>query len=341
MSTILHHTIFLPLPNGHGGEKRSYQLQTEVQGRGHVYQNIDYSYSRRLTLQRLWCALILLLRVHGIAHWRSLRAFAKYWRTTAYQYDQLIASFRDSKAEIFLWESVRPDRYILFYLACKYGKKVVACPHNIESLVPQSESALFRMTQQQAFEQEMRILRGCEQVYAISHEETWLLNLWGVNAQCYLYTPVGDILKQIDTIKSLREKTPRKTNYLLLGTAINEPTRMGMQHLIDFWAEYNIEYPLHVGGYGTDTLSIPANKPQIVFLGELTDEQLLQEQVQAKALLIYQPPTTGALTRICEAIAAGIPVIANYYAARSYHNISDVHTYQSDTDLLQILSNPV
>jgi len=39
-----------------------------------------------------------------------------------------------------------------------------------------------------------------------------------------------------------------------------------------------------------------------------------------KALLCYQNSGSGALTRICEMLIAGVPVIANSHAARSFYN---------------------
>lgn len=338
MTLILHNSVFLPLSNGHGGEKRTYQILFDLQEKGYSLQEVNFSKSKRIYIRSLFSAFILLMRVYGITHWKSPKAFLKFLITTAYQYDQLVSSFRNSDADFFLWESVRPERYLLLYLAQKYGKKVIACPHNVESLVPLQNSSLFRFSKKQAFEWEMNVLKACEQVYAISHEETWLLSLWGVKAKCYLYKPVGEILSQMQTLRLQREHAIDKNNYLLLGTAINEPTRWGMQHIIDLWIEHNVPYSLHIGGYGTEKLSIPQGEKQILFMGEMTDTQLQNEQIHAKALLIYQPPTTGALTRISEALAVGIPIIANDAAARSYHNISNVYVYHDDVELLEIIS---
>lgn len=337
MKSLLHHSIFLPLPNGHGGEKRTYQLFVQCRELGYEWHNLDLSIPEKLTIRRLGLTTMLLLRVYGICHWKSLWAFMRHVKYIALRYDALISFFRDTEEQVFLWESVRPEWYILPFLAHKYHKQVIACPHNTESLVPNQKSSLFCYSREQAFQDEIKMLRTCEQVYAISHEETWLLNLWGVNAKCYLYAPVGEILQQMLSIRLQREQITEKSSFLLLGTAINTPTRSGMQHIIDLWQKYNIQQPLHVGGYGSDTLSVPADMPQIVFLGELSDTQLQVEQLHAKALIIYQPPTTGALTRISEAIAANIPIIANYAAARSYHNLTDISVYQSDDELINVL----
>lgn len=338
MQQLLHHSIFLPLPTGHGGEKRSYQLQIEAEAAGYALTNLDLHRRDKLTLRRLWLAAWLLLRVYGVSHWLSLGAFLRQVRTMAQHYDQLIAFFRDSTEEVFLWESVRPEWYFLLYLAKRYGKKVIAFPHNTESLVPNTKPYLFRMSRLQAFDREMEVLRRCDEVYAISHEETWLLSLWGVNASCYLYQPVGEIKEQMASLRAQREQILERSFYLLLGTAINQPTREGMQHIIDFWSREKVQTPLHIGGYGTDALCIPTGPSNLVFLGEMQEQQLVEEQAHTRALLVYQPPTTGALTRISEAIEAGIPVIANFASARSFHRSPMVSVYQDDSELLQILS---
>lgn len=336
---VLHHSIFEPLPNGHGGEKRSYQIRVEAQESNVAFIDLVFAHQEPLSLYRIWLAVVLLLRVYGVRVWKSLWAFLRYVRNTAYHYEQLVSFFRDSDTKVFLWESVRPEWYILPCLAKQYGKIVIACPHNIESLVPCQKSSLFRLSKEKAFLWEMRTLSACDEVYAISYEETWLLSLWGVNAKCYLYQPVGEIQAQMASLQKQREQVQDKSFYLLLGTAVNPPTRMGMQHIIDVWVNENIQVPLHVGGYGTESLHIPQGQSNVVFLGELTDAQLFVEQLHTWAMLVYQPPTTGALTRINEAMAAGIPVIANYASARSFYNCANVYVYQDDSELLGILSN--
>lgn len=339
MKQVLHHSIFEPLSNGHGGEKRSYQLLFEAQKNGYVFCNLELRNKDKVTLRRLWCAMWLLLKVYRHSPWLSLKIFFRRVRDVAYYYDQLIAFFQKTQEQVFLWESVRPELYFLPYLAKKYGKRVIAFPHNTESLVPNQKPYLFRMSKLQAFQWEIKVLGTCDEVYAISHEETWLLNLWGVKTRCYLYSPVGVAKEQVLLLKEQRGKTQDKSFFLLLGTAINQPTRMGMQHLIDLWKKENMQVPLHIGGYGTDLLHIPKEQSNIVFLGELSDSKLMEEQIHTRALLVYQPPTTGALTRISEATMAGIPVIVNYAAARSYYNCDNVYVYQEDMDLIKILND--
>ena len=41
---VLHHSIFEPLPNGHGGEKRSYQIYVEAQENGVAFANLVFTH---------------------------------------------------------------------------------------------------------------------------------------------------------------------------------------------------------------------------------------------------------------------------------------------------------
>ena len=62
--------------------------------------------------------------------------------------------------------------------------------------------------------------------------------------------------------------------------------------------------------------------------------------IEVDGIIIYQPPTTGALTRIPEMLLAGIPVYANFDAARNYFNVDGVIQYHSFEELLNVLSMP-
>jgi hypothetical protein len=71
-------------------------------------------------------------------------------------------------------------------------------------------------------------------------------------------------------------------------------------------------------------------------LGTVSDDELLSEQLKARALLVHYVPTPGALTRIPEALIAGIPVIANRHAARGYEALPGIHVYDTPADLVDL-----
>jgi hypothetical protein len=52
-----------------------------------------------------------------------------------------------------------------------------------------------------------------------------------------------------------------------------------------------------------------------------------------KAAIVYQECGSGALTKICEFLLAGVPVLANQHAARSYYNCSGVIEFASVAEL--------
>ena len=342
MKQILHHSIYRPFSYGHGGEKRTAQICEEAQQQGVAFCNLHFTKNEALTMRRIWLSMWLLVHIYGITHWNSLRAFLRQVRNIAIHYDQLMSFFKDTDSNIFVWESVRPEWYILPYLAHKYGKVVIACPHNTESLVPNSHSSLFSYHNQQAFEQELTVLRHCEQVFVISREETWLLRLWGVNAYYLPYYPAREcrewLLDDIRKQRAIRSKT-NKLTYLVIGSAINQPTAIGMQQLVDYVVSHNMDIVLRIGGYGTDQyICVPQNCGNVVLLGELEQDQLTQEMIECNAILINQPPTTGALTRIVEAEIAGIPVVANTDSMRNYFNIPGIYEYRQLDELADVLS---
>jgi hypothetical protein len=53
-----------------------------------------------------------------------------------------------------------------------------------------------------------------------------------------------------------------------------------------------------------------------IFLGEVSDQQLDQLYRSCTAQLIVHPATSGALTRICDAAIAGIPIVGNSMARK-------------------------
>ena len=128
--------------------------------------------------------------------------------------------------------------------------------------------------------------------------------------------------------------------------SFNEPdilslsTRSGMQALVDFAATRDLPFKLIVAGYGTETLK-PVSNPQIVFRGTLSNEDLEKLLVDIDGIVIYQPPTTGALTRIPEMLLAGIPVFANFNASRNYFGIAGIEQYNTFDELFEILKTHV
>lgn len=326
---VLYHSIYTPNPSGHGGEKRSCQLQEWHRKSGVELIPLELKPQERLSIASLWHSFWLMLRVYGCRGWKSLYIFMRHVKNISLIYNQLISFFQDKDMDVFYWESTRDVWYILPYLAKKYNKQVVAFPHNLEALVGGQTSTIFSWNAEQRFAREMAVLRECEKVYAISNEETWLLQLMGVNASVLLYELPSAVKEQCDKVAELRKKSS-KDYYLMLGSAINPPTRIGMEEVLREW---DCNVPLIVAGFGTEKLK-HYELGKVHIIGGVQDEKLLDLQVHCKALIVNQPATTGALTRIEEFIAADIPIYANENSVRSYRNREGIRIFNSVSEIL-------
>lgn len=328
---VLYHSIFLPNPWGHGGEKRSCQLQEMHKAAGLELIPLRLKPEQRLSLRCLFLTTILLLNVYGLKGWKSLYVFARRVKHISLVYDQLIAFFSNQETNIFYWESTGEFWYFLPYLAHKYGKQIIAFPHNLESLVHGKPSSFFSWTDEERMHRELRMLRDCKDVYTISHEEAWFLQLMKINAHYLPYQLPKDVKNRCAQIKEKR-KSSSKDYFLMLGSAINPPTRLGMEAVINCW---DTEQTLIVAGFGTEDIKNNSNNDNIKILGTVSEEQLLELQIHCKALIINQPPTTGALTRVEEFLQAGIHIIANTDAVLSYIGEAGIYRYE---DLKQLKS---
>lgn len=325
---VLYHSIYAPNPFGHGGEKRSCQLQEWHEQCGVELMPLQIKPTTSLSLVALWHTFWLMLRVYGCRGWKSLYVFMRHVKNTSLIYNQLVEFFSQKEVDAFYWESTRDLWYILPYLANKFGKKIIAFPHNLEALVGGQQSTLFVWDAEQRFAREMAVLRACERVYAISNEETWLLQLMGVNAEALLYQLPTAIKEQCQKVKERRVESS-KDYYLMLGSAINPPTRIGMEEVLREWDSAK---PLVVAGFGTEQLK-QYESGEVQIVGGVNDEELLDLQLHCKALIVNQPATTGALTRIEEFLAAGIPIYANENSVRSYQNREGISIFTAISDM--------
>ena len=331
MKQLICYTKFKLDPFSDGGSKRSVQIRELLQERGISFIDDFFTLPKNASICKLakWAfrATSFIHRHYPV----RIKSISKYLRLIKY-YALRIPAVLDRYADRdvdFLWENTN-DRDIVFLLKAT-GHRVIGLPHNIESLV-HGKSA-------KKLEEEVNCLRHCDAVFAISKEETWLLRLLGLNAHYLPYYPpkeVDSFLISIRGKRELRRSNSRKI-YSLLGSATNIPTRSGMQALINFAATKELPFDLLVAGYGTESLKNVSHS-SISFLGTLSTEELENMLVEVDGVIIYQPPTTGSLTRIPEMLLAGVPVFANFDAARNYFGISGITLYSSFNDLIDRLN---
>ena len=224
------------------------------------------------------------------------------------------------------------------------GVPVAAVSHNIESL---ASHQVKRRCQRDLFNREIDALKKCDLVITISREEAWLLENLDINAFFLPYYPVEEILQRLLTIRENRQKTEKK-DFLLIGSTVNDATRQGMSAVIDKWRanEWGGEGDrLLVAGYKSDVFLKDikragargrgglSQQDSIEVLGPLSDEELDKVMSRVRAAIVYQEFGSGALTRIMETLAAGVPVPVNTHAARSYHNLAGVFEFHDLDEL--------
>jgi hypothetical protein len=187
---------------------------------------------------------------------------------------------------------------------------------------------------------ELEAIRKADLVCCISREEQWLLGLYDVPSMFLPYMPTEETQRFLHEIRSLRASSTKDV-ILVLGTARNNPTRLGLEALIPFLRENESRLDgckFVVAGYGTEQL-LGMGSESIEVLGTIGDSQLMELFVRARACLIHQVPTTGCLVRVTELLISGVPVVTNFVGARTYHNIPGVHTYERMEHLLSLINN--
>ncbi len=265
-------------------------------------------------------------------------------KATAREWKNFIKQNKDIKLAVV-------DDPLYFYplVAFLYKQKIpiVGLSQNIESL---SLSQLNPGNQLKLFNKEIKLFKKCALVITISREETFLLNNFNIPTYYLPYYPVKSIEERMLTVRERRKLTEKK-DFLIIGTVGNRVTLDGMTTFIDLWKSGRNKIKnqeLLVAGYGTTKFlkAKTAGIKNIGFLGELSNQQLDDVLSSVKAMICFQEFGSGALTKIKEMLIAGVPVLANSHAARSYHEFKSVVEFSNFADLeravliLEKLKNP-
>lgn len=216
---------------------------------------------------------------------------------------------------------------------------VIGLAQNIETLV---RGQVEEKYQNELFKKEIEYFKKCALVVTISHEDTVLLNNFGVATFMLPYYPIDEQKELFLKIRQARPMHPDKDEYILLGTAHNIPTLEGMFEITGKWAgsdELKGKY-LHVVGHGTEKIGDLLGScvgENIKIYGSVDEDTLHTLLKQVKGSIIFQSNGTGALTKIAELLIANVPIFANHHAARSYHNIEGITEYLDFSDLINKL----
>ena len=339
MGRVVRYTKFANNPHGDGGSKRSVQIEEYWKQQGVEFIDEKFLLPKKYTnLQATqWCvrAIRFIAKYVGWNKFPTLKDKFKAILAYALRLPAIYDKYKGQDV-VFLWENT--NDVAALYLMKAAGAKIIAYPHNLESLVPTQGDTISHKLAPYWLYEEVERLKMCDEVWAISKEETWLLQLFGVNAKYFPYYPPKAAEAEFLNIKTARTTQKKESKgFLILGSATNPPTRMGMQELINFFgSKSDALYTIHVGGYKSETLDYVDN-PNVVYHGTMSNDDLFDLLVRVDGIIINQPTTSGALTRIVENRIAGIPVYANFGAARDFHNLPDVHVYDSFEELDKML----
>lgn len=335
---ILRYTEFESLSSGHGGCRRAAQIDDLFDRHRIDVQLIPPVVPAKPDVQSLLLHVAIAAFTRSpieLARIRSLRGLFYTGLYTASLRWELAKYKRES---VLIWEPTSLGGSLLVgKIAKETGFRVIAIPHNLESLVPGQRSPESQLASPRWLQEELRYLGFADKVFCISREDQWLLRVHGVEAEYLPYFPNTETTDYLLKIRAEREKVQQ--NFLLiLGTAYNPATRLGMRNLLTYLSQkpFPINRQLVVAGYGTELFKTKAICESVEYLGTVSNETLSELLLQAKAVLIHQAATSGALTRIVEMQIAGIPVIANVDAARSYFNAPGVFVYETLDELWEL-----
>lgn len=240
-------------------------------------------------------------------NWKSSGRVNVYWELNAGSYQAVGPLLR----------KYRPNRILAF-------------PHNIESLVPAEGSAsLFTGKRKMEWlKEELSLLGTADKIYTISRVDQQLLELLGLRAINLPYRPpLGRInwLKRIATGRAANNKG----FFLIMGNVANDPTRDGILRQLEMVARMPSNLKFVVVGNDINGALGPAvaKLGNVRVLSSVSEDELEDILLQAIALWCHQPMTTGSLTRIAEMLYADVPVIANDFAARDYEGHPSVRIY--------------
>lgn len=350
---ILRDTHLKGSSNGHGGNRRTLQIHEIICQAGFSISDLQ-----SLTEVQTFLKQSPIQKIYGLI--RKFINLSKYLIHISPEFRKTLISIiktessikviqKYSNSNLLIWEDA--CNYLMPYMAKDKGLKTISLPQNLESIA----SSIYGRLDLSKTGENLKLLKNeikhfsqTDYIFCISREEQWLLRLFGLKSDFLPYYPPEIILKDLLKIRKERELCHNESNIydreinklLILGSASNFPTKEGMLEIIDWLNELSKEkvFTAEIAGYGTDKLKAEISfAPQIKLLGTLSDQDLLAKMVETDAVLIHQKFGLGAITRIPEMLAAGIPVIVNNIAARSYYDCNGIYLYENRDELADLI----
>ena len=335
--TLLRWTRFASNPYGTGGEKRSAQIRALCEAAG--FAVADMQPPARVSRWQAWLAgLSARLRWGKNASVDHVGIGLLGYRFLFYRE----ALARHQGTRVLLWETTYDS--LLPSLARAAGYRVVALPHNLEAFV--SEAAFADPSHDVIPDLAAEIARIglADAIFTISKEERWLLEARGLGPHYLPFHPDPVLADACSRIRSTRVAQVQADGsvagpLLLVGSAFNPATERGMRwQLEQLRAASGPAAGVVVIGPQTETRLADFSIPGVRTLGGVTWEELTRHLTTCSAMLIHTFGGAGAVTRIPEALLAGVPVIANGNAARDQYGTPGVHVYDDPAGFHALIS---
>lgn len=333
MPGIYKHSHFEDNIWGHGGNKRTSQINHLLLNAGLTFTEADFSAYAPSVKNILYYFNGLNFSGNISNSFKNNYAIGRYLK-------QFEAFIKHHRPDYFIWESTSQLNLLLAEVLYNFQIPFVALPHNIESLVQGAKSVFSQKASPQWLAEELSYLKYADHVFTISREEQWLLATHQIPASYLPYYPPAEVKNSLLNIRGRRSEYKTNNQHkqlLLLGTFYNTPTYNGYMHLINQIKHLkNIE--INVVGSGSEQLRKMFSQKNIKICGTVSTPQLHELLATCHLALVHQEPTSGALTRIPELLLAGVPILANMAAARSYYDLDGITIY-NDTDQLMDFIN--
>lgn len=314
----------------HGGQLRSQQISGLVDRALPAAVHCNAPHPRALPRPALAA-----LAARGAAEAAASRSRPAEGFYTAWV-DSIIAAQRLRRDDLVIYDADPRYGPALVRVATRRSLRIIALPHNIEALIPHHFPIHIDVDKAgPALATELRWLARTAAVWTIGRLDQELFQLFGIAADLLPYAPPQTRAAELLQIRARRAAAPG-AHLLILGTAHNPPTRAGMVEqmaMLQQLAGFTALPPVVVAGYGTEALA-DTPVPGVSFLGSRSWTELQQLLVDAQALWVHQAPMSGALTRIPEALVAGVPVLANGWAARGHAPMAGMQVYADTADFL-------
>jgi hypothetical protein len=330
LKSILLHSVNLLDWRGNGGSHRALQLVELVGRAGFEVRRIEERATTKL--ERHLAGAWLFLR-----HRYPMRPTRRRLSNSGHAF----VSYREALAEhegpkLLLWEATGVG--ISAHIAKEQGFRVIAAPPNLEAAVAGHVDFYTGQSGGVALDGEVALLSKADAVFCISREEQWLLRLRGLAASYLRYYPPAQVESALLRVRQARRQGER-TSFVMMGTANYNPSRLSMIEALKMLEELRRKIPfrLEVAGFGTELLREHIRHPDFVLHGTLDQAKLEALLTRARAALIYQIPSGGALTRIPELLVAGVPVLGNEDACRSAWDYDGVYPYADAEGLSRLM----